>query len=99
MGYKVIWTDEAIADLRELVAFISKENPDAGEKLGEILIQKSMVLVEHPHLGRKLRKSPSNALRELIVPPYRMFYEIDEKGSAVFIRFLWDGARQEPKIS
>jgi len=29
MGHKVIWTDEAIADLRQIVAHIAKDNPPA----------------------------------------------------------------------
>ena len=97
MDYKVIWTDEAIADLRRLVAFISQDNPIAAVKLGEALIQKSMILAQHPRLGRKLRKSPKDSIREIIVPPYRMIYEIDDAVKAVFVRLLWHGARQDPE--
>jgi toxin ParE1/3/4 len=98
MGYKVIWTDEAIAELRELVVFISNKNPSAAIKLGEALIQKSMILAEHPRLGRMLRKSPTDSLQELIVSPYRLIYEINDKNLTVNVRLLWHGARQEPEI-
>jgi toxin ParE1/3/4 len=98
MGHKVIWTDEAIADLRQLVAFISNDNPVAAVKLGETLIQKSMILVGHPRLGRMLREMRKDTLRELIIPPYRLIYEIDDAASAVYVRVLWHSARQEPEI-
>jgi toxin ParE1/3/4 len=98
MGCKVIWTDEAIADLRQLVVFISQDNSIAAVKLGETLIQKSMILTDHPRLGRQLRRLPKDSLRELIIPPYRLIYEIDDKASAVYVRLLWHGARQEPEI-
>lgn len=98
MGYKVIWTDEAIADLRQLVVFVSNDNPAAAVKLGEALIQKSMILALQPRLGRMLRKSPKDSVRELIVPPYRLIYEIDDQVSAIYVRLLWHGARQEPEI-
>jgi addiction module RelE/StbE family toxin len=98
MGHKVIWTDEAIADLRQLVIFISNDNPAAAVKLGETLIQKSMILAAHPRLGRMLRESRKDTLRELIIPPYRLIYEIDDAVSAVYVRVLWHGARQEPEI-
>ena len=98
MDYKVIWTDEAIADLRQLVAVISQDNPIAAAKLGEALIRKSMILAQHPRFGRKLRKSPKDSIRELMVPPYRVIYEIDEAGRTAYIRLLWHGARQEPEI-
>ncbi len=98
MGHKVIWTDEAIADLRQLVVFISQDNPAAAVKLGEALIQKSLVLASHPRLGRKLRKSPNDSVRELVVSPYRVVYEINDQSQVVYIRLLWHGARQEPEI-
>jgi toxin ParE1/3/4 len=98
MDYRVIWTDEAIADLRALVTFISQDNPLAAIKLGEALIQKSMTLTGHPRLGRKLRKSPKDSIRELIAPPYRVVYEIDDAAKVVHIRLLWHSARREPEI-
>jgi toxin ParE1/3/4 len=98
MGHKVIWTDEAIADLSQLVAFIAKETPAAAVKLGEALIQKSMILESHPRLGRMLREPRKDSLRELIISPYRLIYEIDDAASAVYVRVLWQGARQEPEI-
>jgi len=98
MDYKVIWTDEAIADLREIVAFISAHNPIAAVKFGETLIQKSMILAAHPRFGRMFRKASNDTVRELVVPPYRVIYEIDDRQSTVYIRLLWHGARQEPEI-
>ena len=99
MGYKVIWTDEAIADLREIVAFISQDNPSAAIKLGETLDpQKSMLLAQHPRFGRMLRRFPKDSFRELIIRPYRLIYEIDDQATAVYARILWHGAREEPDI-
>jgi toxin ParE1/3/4 len=98
MGYKVIWTDEAIADLRHLVAFIAERNPTAAVKLGTELIEKSLLLASHPRLGRTLREPSRDTLRELIVRPYRLIYEIDDPAAAIKIRILWHGARQEPEL-
>lgn len=98
MDYKVIWTDEAIVDLRQLVRFISCNNSAAAVKLGETIIQKSMILAGHPRLGRMLRKMPKDSVRELVIPPYRIIYEIDDHIAAIYARLLWHGARQEPEI-
>ena len=98
MGHQVIWTDEAIADLRQLVAFISNDNPRAAVKLGEELIRKSMLLAAHPRLGRMLREPKRDTLRELIIPPYRLICEIDDASQTVRVRVLWHGARQEPDL-
>jgi addiction module RelE/StbE family toxin len=98
MGCKVIWTDEAIADLRQLVAFIAQDNPAAAVKLGEEIIRKSLFLAAHPRLGRMLRETKRDTLRELVVHPYRLIYEIDDPSQTVRVRVLWHGARQEPKL-
>ena len=97
MGHKVIWTDEAIADLQQVVAHIAPDNPAAAVKLGEELIRKSMLLAAHPHLGRVVREMKRETLREIIIRPYRLIYEIDDRNSAINVRVLWHGARQEPE--
>jgi addiction module RelE/StbE family toxin len=98
MGHKVIWTDEAIADLRQIVAYIAKDNPNAAVKTGEEIIRKSMLLAGQPRMGRMLREPRRDALREMVIRPYRLIYEIDDASSTVKVRVLWHGARQEPDI-
>lgn len=98
MGYKVIWTDEAIDDLRQLVARIASDNPAAAVKLGEGIIQKSMQLSAHPRFGRIFRKLNQDNIRETPVSPYRLIYEIDDVNSLIFVRILHHGARREPEI-
>jgi toxin ParE1/3/4 len=98
MGFKVIWTDEAIDDLRLLVTYIAKDNPAAALNLGEKLIQKSMLLASHPRFGKIFRELGRDNVREMAVPPYRLIYEIDDAGLKIFIRMAHHGARQEPEI-
>ena len=98
MGYKVIWTDEAIADLRALVEFISRDNPHATVKLGESIITKSLILAEHPRFGKQMRNADRETLREFSVPPYRLIYEIKDATALILIRMVRHGARQEPEV-
>jgi addiction module RelE/StbE family toxin len=98
MGHQVIWTDEAIADMRQLVAFIPQDNPAAAVKLAEVIIRKSMLLAAHPRLGRMMRETKRDTLREIIIHPYRLIYEIDDPSQTVRVRVLWHGARQEPEL-
>jgi addiction module RelE/StbE family toxin len=98
MGYQVIWTDEAIADLRQLVTYVSRDNTVAAVKLGEELIRKSLLLSAHPRLGRRLREPKRDTLREIMIPPYRLIYEIDDDARTIRIRVLWHGARRDPEI-
>ena len=99
MGYKVIWTDEAIDDLRQIVAYISRHNPVAAVKLGEALVEKSMLLAAHPRFGRVFRKVGKDNIREMVIAPYRLIYELDDTNAVVFVRLLHHGARREPEIN
>ena len=65
----------------------------------EELLRKSLLLGEHPRLGRMLREPKRDALRELIVRPYRLIYQIDDPASTVKVRVLWHGASQEPELT
>jgi len=98
MDYKVIWRDDAIADLREEVAYIAQDNPIAAVKLGEAIIRKSMLLSNHPRLGAMFQKLQKDTVRELSIPPYRLFYEIDDAASVIYVTLLWHGAREEPEL-
>lgn len=98
MGYKVIWTDEAIADLRQIVARIAQDSPSAAVKMGEEVIHKSLLLADYPRMGRVLREVKRDTLREIMIQPYRLIYEINDASSTVMLRVLWHGARCEPEI-
>jgi plasmid stabilization system protein ParE len=47
--YVVMILDAAHADLRNIVAYISNENPDAAETLGRELLDQAMSLESSPY--------------------------------------------------
>jgi plasmid stabilization system protein ParE len=48
MAFKVLTTDNALNDLREIVEFIAEDDPRAAERLGEKLIVRAMDLANLP---------------------------------------------------
>jgi len=96
MDYKVIWDNEAIAELAEAVRFISGYNPVAARKTGEAILQKAGCLAVFPRFGRIYQKLHRNDVRETSVPPYRIFYQINDSERSVRILKIWHGARKEP---
>ena len=64
MDFKVLITDSALADLREIVTFIAHDDPVAALRLGEKLIARALRLAANPerfalHDARRgIRKSP-----------------------------------------
>ena len=98
MDYKVIWDDEAIEELGRAVRFIAPHNPAAARKTGETILKKAGNLGALPRLGKVFSKLNRDDVREIPVPPYRIFYHIKDTERTVRILKVWHGAQQEPEI-
>jgi toxin ParE1/3/4 len=96
MGRKIIITEPAIEDLREVVEYISKDNTEAAERTGTLLLQKCSRFSEFPSGGRVVPEFGKPHIREVMLPPYRIIYRISEDKIEV-LRF-WHGARGTPHI-
>jgi plasmid stabilization system protein ParE len=48
MDFKVLIADSAIADLKEIVAFVAEDNPEAAIRLGEKLLAHALSLARLP---------------------------------------------------
>jgi plasmid stabilization system protein ParE len=98
MDYQVIWDGEAIEELGQAVRYIAANNPAAARKIGEIILQKAGTLGTFPRLGKIYSKLNRDDVREIPVPPYRVFYHIKDAEHSVRILKVWHGARQEPDL-
>jgi len=73
---KILWTEHATACLVEIEYYIALDDPVAAQRWVEQLIQRTRVLADNPHAGRKLPEMPKGPLRELIEGNYRMVYRV-----------------------
>ena len=48
-------TSQAARDLREIVAYIARDNPAAAERFGFALVEKAELLKTFPLLGKKVK--------------------------------------------
>lgn len=72
--HKLEWKKQARNDLIKIVLHISKDNPDAADKLADEIEAKAGVLAEHPELSPAGRK---RGTRELVVHPnYIVIYRV-----------------------
>jgi plasmid stabilization system protein ParE len=60
MAWKVLITDSALADLREIVDFIAQDNPEAAERMGQRLVARALDLAEMPERHSIHDASPGN---------------------------------------
>jgi toxin ParE1/3/4 len=95
MDYKVVLASRAIADLRDIVLYIAPDRPDAAQRLGMALIERTKVLGRFPLSGRIVPEFGDPMIRELILKPYRIVYRIDERAHLVGVARFWHGARSD----
>ncbi|HMM64710.1 MAG TPA: type II toxin-antitoxin system RelE/ParE family toxin [Mesorhizobium sp.] len=88
------WTATAKRDLKDIVAYIWLDNPEAAKRMRDRLRASAELLKTSPYAGR-----PGALLgtRELIAHPnYRIIYEI--KGETVSVLTLIHAAREWPPV-
>ncbi len=98
MVYKIIVSEEAISDLRDIVAYIAKDNPSVAKKFGSKLIQSTKPLSNHPRIGRIVPEFDDTSIRELIFGSYRIPYRIKEESKTIEILRFWHSSQKNLRI-
>ena len=96
MVYKIVWTDPAIENLRDLCQYVSGENPESAQRLALEIMEQAEQLEHFPGTGKVYRNFGNGRIRELAFRGYRMFYVISEERKQVDILQIWHGHRDEP---
>jgi plasmid stabilization system protein ParE len=96
MGCKIIYSQQAIADLEEIVRHIVRDDPATAVRIGNALIDRVEILESFPLLGAPYSKRPS--VRKLVSRPYLIFYRPRLEENSVDILRYWHGAQREPDL-
>ncbi len=75
---RVRFTPAGRAQLLAAVAYIRRENPAAAARFRQRAEDALRRLVRFPESGRIVPEFPDLPYREVIVPPYRFFYRIED---------------------
>jgi toxin ParE1/3/4 len=98
MALRLIWTQTAADDLRRIAEFIAAENPDAARRLAQAILAKIESLPEFPKMGRTVPEKEDPTVREVILNPYRIIYQLDQDHDRIHVTRIWHAARGIPKI-
>ena len=98
MAHQIIWSLQARDDLSEIVTFIAADNPTVAEEFGFRLMSKVDVLANFPLIGRVVPEENDENIREIILRPYRIIYQVLAEKQVVAIARIWHGARGEPDV-
>jgi toxin ParE1/3/4 len=89
-------TESARADLREIRAYIAKDNPAAARRVVERLRAQARKLAETPGMGRSREDDLRPNLFSLAVGKHVLFYR-PQPGGVVLVRVI-HGARDLPAL-
>ncbi len=94
---RVTWTQSAYRDFQDILTYIGHDSPQSALKVGERLIEAPHQLARHPLRGARVPEFNLNDLRELLVSPYRIIYEVRDDDCQILaivhgsrdLRSLW----------
>jgi len=95
MAFIVRFTLDARRDLRDLHAFISKnDSKENADYVAREIVRAALALRDFPNLGAhppELLRMGNRSYRQLFFKPYRILYRI--RANIVFIALIADGRR------
>ena len=80
---KVLWTVESRRDLSEIRDYISLDSPSGADRVFRAIVDSTKRLIRFPQSGRRVPGWPREHLREVIAPPYRVVYTVEDRGVVV----------------
>ena len=93
---KLVYTDEAIDDLKRLREFIAVHNPAAATRIATELVGKIGLLPDFPKMGTPVEMAPvPDSVRDMVFGKYVVRYSLHT--SAIIILRVWhsiEGERQ-----
>jgi toxin ParE1/3/4 len=91
---KVVYTDEAVRDLDEILTFLAENYPTVVEAFRRRVREIERRISRWPNSAREVEQHPGVRVVSFIRYPYGLFYEIT--GDIVVILHVHHTARQEP---
>ena len=95
--FRIVWRPMAEADLDNIIDYIAQDNQIRAETFGQELRDKTLLLAQHPKLGRTGRPGLPAFLRELVAHRnYIIFYRVLDEARTVEILRVKHTAQQAP---
>lgn len=88
---KIRFTPSAQKQLLAALTFIRADNPTAARKLRQRVEMILRRLEDFPESGRVIPEFPDLRYREIVISPYRFFYQV--KGEIIWVVAVWHGAQ------
>lgn len=95
---KIHWAESAVEDLKGIKKYIAKDSEYYAINFSDRIISSVEQLSLLPEMGRKVPEANQNNIREIILRPYRIIYQIQE--NSIIIITIVHSARDlsNPKL-
>jgi toxin ParE1/3/4 len=94
---KIVWTEPAVEDLRELHAYIARDSAVYASDFAERIISAAESVLAHPKLGRVVPEQHDENVRELLYQHYRIIYRV--KNDLIAMLAVIHGARDLSQVT
>ncbi len=74
----LIWTEPALLDLDEVAEYIALDDPIAASNYVQKAFDRVERLTIYPNSGKRPKELPRTPYREVVVPPCRIFYRVED---------------------
>ena len=89
---KILISDSAFSDLEGIKEYYLEQSvPHIGQEYISAIVEHIQTLVDHPRIGRAVPEFDDETIREIIHPPYRIVYLLEEQ--VVQIIRVWRSER------
>jgi toxin ParE1/3/4 len=98
MDYQVRLSRSAQSDIKEIIRYISIDDPDQALRFSRFLVEQTKSLGRFPGRGRIVPEFEDEAIREIIVRAYRVVYRVNHDQRSIEVIRFWHAGRGEPKL-
>ena len=98
MALRIIWTETATSDLRVIALFIAQDNQQAAVNLAQKIFDHIEKTAKSPQSNRMVPEKEDDSIREIILRPYRIIYQIDAEQKSITVLRIWHGFRGIPEF-
>jgi len=96
MAFKVLYHEDALADLEEIFDWSRRQHPGNTEQFADTLFNHLDSLQVFPYVGAPVKGHPS--VRRLLHSPLYVYYRVDAKRGNVEILHFWHVSRRQPSL-
>jgi len=76
---QVVWAERARRALDEALTYIAERSPQSARRLAERVLERADSLDTFSERGRIVPELDDPTLRELLIDPFRLMYEVHER--------------------